>query len=218
LERLKTEFGARQTAALFCSVDEARYQPMPLGHRWDLGYLGTYSQDRQPALERLLLEPARRLPDKRFVVAGPLYPAEVNWPPNVERIEHLPPDLHPGFYNAQAWTLNITRTDMVAAGYSPSVRLFEASACGTPIISDPWTGLETIFRPEQDIVIARSSEDVVAALSMPEDARSRLGASGRARCLAGHTARHRAAEMEAAIRSGVGLRDAAPLENEGVLV
>ncbi len=176
LERLKTEFGARQTAALFCSVDEARYQPMPLGHRWDLGYLGTYSQDRQPALERLLLEPARRLPDKRFVVAGPLYPAEVNWPPNVERIEHLPPDLHPGFYNAQAWTLNITRTDMVAAGYSPSVRLFEASACGTPIISDPWTGLETIFRPEQDIVIARSSEDVVAALSMPEDARSRLGA------------------------------------------
>jgi spore maturation protein CgeB len=201
LQRLKTAFGARSTAPLFCSVDESRYRPIPVERRWDLGYLGTYSLDRQPALERLLLEPARRLPSKRFVVAGPMYPAGIVWPENVERIEHLSPDAHPAFYSAQAWTLNITRADMVAAGHSPSVRLFEASACGTPIISDPWAGLEMIFRPGREIVIAQSSDDVVAALSMSEDERAKLGAAGRARCLAGHTAAHRAAELEQAIQS-----------------
>jgi spore maturation protein CgeB len=218
LQRLKTAFGARSAAPLYCSVDESRYRPMAVERRWDLGYLGTYSLDRQPALERLLLEPARLLPETRFVVAGPMYPADIAWPDNVERIEHLPPDAHPGFYNAQAWTLNITRADMVAAGYSPSVRLFEASACGAPIISDAWAGLETIFRPGQEIVIAKTTEDVVAALSMPEDDRASLGASGRARCLAGHTAAHRAAELEAAIRSVPVAHRAAPLERyEGVL-
>ena len=199
LERLQSEFGARAAAALFCSVDEASYRPRLVSRRWDLGYLGTYSPDRQPALERLLLEPARRLPGKRFVVAGPQYPEDIPWPDNVERIEHLPPADHASFYSAQGWTLNITRADMVAAGYSPSVRLFEASACGTPIISDPWMGLESIFKPQEEIVVAPTSEAVVAALSIPEEDRLRLGSAGRARCLASHTAAHRAAELVTAI-------------------
>ncbi|MBW4022873.1 MAG: glycosyltransferase [Proteobacteria bacterium] len=218
LERLKTEFGAQRTAPLYCSVDETRYRPMVVSRRWDLGYLGTYSPDRQPALERLLLEPARRLPHLRFVVAGPMYPSAIVWPANVERIEHLPPEAHPEFYNSQRWTLNITRADMVVAGFSPSVRLFEASACGTPIISDSWSGLSTIFRPGQEIVLADGSDAVVAALSMAEDERARLGEAGRERCLAAHTARHRAAELEAVIRS---LRmpdpSATAARNEGVL-
>jgi spore maturation protein CgeB len=199
LDRLRRDFRARAAAALFCSVDETRYRPMTVARRWDLGYLGTYSEDRQPALERLLLEPARRRPDLRFVVAGPLYPAEIVWPANVERIEHLPPAEHAAFYAAQAWTLNITRADMIAAGHSPSVRLFEASACGVPIISDDWPGLETIFAAGREIVIARGSEDVLAALAMPEAARNKIAEAGRARCLAAHTAAHRATELEAAI-------------------
>jgi spore maturation protein CgeB len=199
LDRLQTDYGARAAAALYCCVDETRYQPMVVTQRWDLGYLGTYSPDRQPALERLLLEPARRLSAKRFVVAGPQYPSEIVWPDNVERIEHLPPDEHMRFYNAQRWTLNITRADMVAAGYSPSVRLFEASACGTPIISDPWPGLATIFRPQEEIVIAPTGEAVIEALAMPEEARAMIGSAGRARCLASHTATRRAAELLDAI-------------------
>jgi spore maturation protein CgeB len=201
LERLRAEFGARNPTVLYCSVDDSRYRPISVERRWDLGYLGTYSDDRQPVLERLLLEPARRMPERRFVVAGPQYPAGIVWPANVERIEHLPADAHAGFYNAQGWTLNVTRADMVAAGYSPSVRLFEASACGTPIISDPWPGLATIFRPQQEMVIAATSDAVVAALSMTEDGRVRLGAAGRARCLASHTAAHRAVELVTAIET-----------------
>ncbi len=199
LARLRREFSARDAVALFCSVDEARYRPQRVTRRWDLGYLGTYSEDRQPGLERLLLEPARRCPKRRFVVAGPMYPADIAWPANVERIEHLAPAEHAAFYAAQAWTLNITRADMIAAGYSPSVRLFEATACGVPIISDDWRGLETIFAAGQEIVIACDAEDVLAALAMPEAARDAVAQAGRARCLAAHTAAHRAAELRAAI-------------------
>lgn len=199
LNRLEQEFGARRAVALYCSVDPDRYHPLSADLRWDLGYLGTYSADRQPALERLLLEPARRAPEKRFVVAGPQYPTTIDWPANVERIDHLPPADHVEFYNAQRFTLNITRADMIAAGYSPSVRLFEATACATPVISDDWPGLDRFFDPGSEIIIAHSGNDSLAALALPDHQRQAIGAAGRARCLAGHTAQHRARTLEAAL-------------------
>ncbi|MFS2154528.1 MULTISPECIES: glycosyltransferase [unclassified Rhizobium] len=164
LARLENEYGVRKALALYCSVDAERYKNTSENYRWDLGYLGTYSPDRQPTLDKLLIEPARRLPHLRFVVAGPQYPDEIDWPANVERIEHLPPDDHPGFYSRQRFTLNVTRADMIAAGWSPSVRLFEASACLTPIISDHWRGLDELLPNGQAIVIAHRTEDVVDAL------------------------------------------------------
>jgi spore maturation protein CgeB len=182
---------------LYCSVDPELYYPESVRSRWDLGYMGTYSDDRQPALDRLLIEPAQAWPDGRFVVAGPQYPGTVRWPRNVHRIEHLPPKRHRSFYNAQHFTLNLTRADMIAAGYSPSVRLFEAAACGTPIISDFWDGIETLFEPELEILIARSSKDVLGWIrDVPEAERRRLGERGRARVLAEHTSAHRAAKLE----------------------
>ncbi len=155
LERLEREFGSPRALPLYCSVDPSLYFPESCERKWDLGYLGTYSADRQPPLEALLVEPARRWGDGRFCVAGPQYPADIAWPTNVSRIEHLPPARHRAFYNQQAFTLNITRADMVRAGYSPSVRLFEAAACGVPIISDWWDGLGTVFRPGEEILISR---------------------------------------------------------------
>ena len=198
LRVLETEFSARRTAALFCAVDPDQYRPTQTVDepRWALGYLGTYSSDRQPVLDRLLLEPARRRPDLRFVVAGPQYPADIQWPDNVDRIEHLPPASHADFYNDLCWTLNVTRSDMIAAGYSPSVRLFEASACGTPIISDEWLGLAEIFALGDELVTASSSDDVLYYLSLSNRDRRRIGMAGRARTLAGHTANHRAMELE----------------------
>lgn len=204
LERLSRQYGAREPQTLYCAVDPDLYRPLPREEppRWDLGYLGTYGADRQPALERLLLEPARRLPGRRFVVAGPQYPPTIAWPANVERIEHLPPTGHPRFYNDCRLTLNVTRADMVAAGYSPSVRLFEAAACGTPIVSDIWPGLETIFTPAQEILLAATPEDVVHAIQLPPAALARLGARARARVLAAHTAAHRARAVEAVLAAG----------------
>lgn len=195
LNHLERQYGSPAARALFCSVDEDAYRPLEVALRWDLSYLGTYSPDRQPTLERLLLEPARRMPDRRFVVAGPQYPADIDWPANVERIEHCPPADHAAFYSASRFTLNVTRGDMIARGWSPSVRLFEAAACATPIISDIWEGLDQLFVPQSEIILADGTEAVVAALSGGDA--GAMGRAAQARVLAQHTARHRAAELEA---------------------
>ncbi len=203
LRLLEQRYGARAARALFCAVDPSLYRPASrqAALRWHLGYLGTYSLDRQPMLERLLLVPARAAPGLRFVVAGPQYPDAIDWPDNVERIEHLPPADHAEFYNSQAWTLNVTRADMVAAGHSPSVRLFEASACATPIISDYWPGLHDLLAIGREIVVAETSAQVLDCLHWPEDRRRAIGQAARARVLAAHTASHRARTLEHLIDS-----------------
>jgi spore maturation protein CgeB len=197
LGRLEDELGARRALPLYCSCDPALYFPEEHATRWDLGYLGTYSDDRQPAVEALLLEPARRLPDRSFVVAGPAYPETIAWPANVDRFEHLPPGEHRAFYNRQRFTLNVTRADMREAGYSPSIRLFEAAACGTPIVSDDWPGLSAFFEPGREILLAATAADVERILrDVPEAERRRIGRRARRRVLAQHTAAHRAATLE----------------------
>lgn len=200
LDTLRDRFGAVRPRALYCAVDETRYQPLDSPRRWDLGYLGTYSDDRQPVLDRLLLEPARRLPHRRFVVAGPQYPADIAWPANVERLEHVGPADHAAFYAAQRFTLNVTRADMVAAGWSPSVRLFEAAACGTAVISDRWRGLTELLPEGEALLIADDAEAVIAALEHePEATTRRRAAIARRRVLTGHTGLVRAAELVAAL-------------------
>ena len=195
LDRIENRYGSPAARALYCSVDPEAYPALKIEKRWDLTYLGTYSDDRQPTLEELLIEPARKLPHMKFAVAGPQYPDSIDWPANVERIGHLPPAGHPEFYAASRFALNVTRADMIAAGYSPSVRLFEAAACGVPIISDRWDGIDTVLEPRHEILLASSRDQVVSLLGAHEDL-SRVGAAARRRILASHTAAHRAAELE----------------------
>ncbi|HLL90982.1 MAG TPA: glycosyltransferase [Tepidisphaeraceae bacterium] len=199
LDKLERQFGSPAARPLYCSVDPELYYPEPQTEvRYDLGYLGTYSADRQPPLDKLLIEPARQWTGGRFVVAGPQYPADIAWPPNVERIEHLPPAEHRRFYNAQRFTLNVTRADMIAAGYSPSVRLFEAAACGVPIVSDWWDGLDTVFDIGTELLVSRSPAETLAYLrETPESQRVAIGERARQRVLASHTAAKRAEELEA---------------------
>ena len=196
LNLIERTYGSPAARALYCSVDAEAYQPMDTPKKWDLSYLGTYSPDRQPTLERLLLDVARAMPDRRFVVAGPQYPDGIDWPANVERIEHLPPAEHAHFYSASRFTLNVTRADMIAAGWSPSVRLFEAAACATPIISDRWDGLDSLFVADREILLADATEDVMGALRGERGHSEALGHAARARVLASHTADHRAEELE----------------------
>lgn len=207
LDRIERELGAPLARPLYCSADPEVHRPSDVPTRWDLGYVGTYSADRQPALDRLLVEPARRLPAGRFAVAGPQYPRELSWPGNVERVDHLPPGAHAAFYAAQRFTVNVTRADMVRAGWSPSVRLFEAAACGTPVVSDPWTGVEAFFEPGRELLVARSAAEVLRILARTgEEERRALGARARRRVLAQHTAAHRVAELEAYVGEAQELR------------
>lgn len=197
LERLERRLKARRAVPLYCSVDPDLYFPKRNKELvWDLGYLGTYSDDRQPMVERLLLAVAVEEPERLFAIAGPGYPDTHRWPDNVAHRSHLPPKEHANFYNRQRFTLNVTRADMVRSGFSPSVRLFEAAACGTPIISDTWPGLDTLFRPGEEVLLARTTDDVLSYLrDLDEAERQAVGERARQRVLAAHTARHRAAEL-----------------------
>lgn len=200
LNYLMEYYGAPMAKPLYCSVDTNNYFPQECELVWDLGYLGTYSDDRQPVLEQLMLQPARSWSDGKFIVAGPQYPNTISWPANCKRIEHLAPEDHCNFYNSQRFTLNITRADMVRAGYSPSIRLFEAAACAAPIISDWWEGLDTIFEPGKEILVAYSAEDTLRyLLEMSNEERTEIADNARRRVLQSHTAAHRAAELESYI-------------------
>lgn len=197
LELIEGRYGSPRARPLYCSVDPELHCPLDVARTWDLGYLGTYSADRQPALDQLMLAPARRMPAQRMVVAGSQYPPEIDWPPNVGRIEHLHPHRHAAFYCGQRFTLSVTRAEMVCAGYSPSVRLFEAAACGVPIVSDRWSGLETFFAPGRDILVAERPEQVIAILSeLSEERRRDIAAAARKRVLSTHTGEDRAKTLE----------------------
>jgi len=197
LRRIEAEFNSPAARALYCSVDADMYFPVNDRIRWDLGYMGTYSADRQPTVDLLLCVPARRWKQGRFAVIGPQYPESIRWPANVRRINHLPPRRHRLFYNQQAFTLNVTRADMIAAGWSPSVRLFEAGACATPIISDWWDGLDTFFEPGREILIAHSADEALDYIRHTRAGeRAAIGHRARARVLAEHTADRRAEQLE----------------------
>jgi spore maturation protein CgeB len=197
LRRLESEYGARRARPLYCSVDPDVYAPLDVEERWLLGYLGTYSEDRQRTLDAMLVEPARQLPDRRFAVAGAQYPPGLGWPANVDRIAHLSPGEHRSFYASERFTLNVTRREMIRAGWSPSVRLFEAAACGVPVISDWWPGLDSFFQPEREILVAGSGAEMVRLLRrLPVEEARRIGIAARRRVLDEHTAGHRAVEVE----------------------
>jgi spore maturation protein CgeB len=198
LEGLQQRLGARAVAPLYGSVDPDLHRPVApvAGHRNDLSYLGTYAADRERVLEELFVEPARLRPDRRFALAGSQYPPDFPWTPNIFYLRHLPPADHPSLFCSSSWTLNITRAAMAAVGHCPSGRLFEATACGTPVVTDWWEGLDNFFEPSRDLVVARRTDDVIAALDMPADERARIGAAGRERTLDCHTAAVRARELE----------------------
>jgi spore maturation protein CgeB len=210
LDRLEQAFGARRARALYCSVDPELYYPDPQPMGFSLGYLGTYSDDRQPVVEELLFRPARALSTRSFIIAGAQYPDGLRWPENVCHLSHVPPSQHRSFYCAQRFTLNVTRREMVRAGYSPSVRLFEAAACGTPIISDRWQGLSTFFA-DGEILTATNHAEVEAYLRDLSDREcQRIAAAARARVLREHSAAQRAAELDQHVLEVLGVGPGRP--------
>jgi spore maturation protein CgeB len=198
LTELRTRLGARRVAPLFGSVDPGVHKPVALSEerRADLSYLGTYAADRQTRLEQLFVEPARRRPERRFVLGGSQYPSDFPWTPNMFYVWHTPPPAHPAFYCSSSLTLNVTRGAMAEMGYCPSGRMFEAAACGTPILSDDWEGLDTFFDPQEEILIARNTDDALGALELSPTELCRIGDAARARTLACHTAASRVMDLE----------------------
>jgi spore maturation protein CgeB len=203
LDELRSRLGARRVVPLYGSVDpDSHHQAPPVdGYRADLSYLGTYAEDRQAALNELFLEPARRLPGQKFLIGGAKYPPEFPWTQNIFFVRHVPPAEHAAFYCSSRLTLNVTRRPMAEMGYCPSGRLFEAAASGVPLLSDWWEGLDAFFAPGREILIARNTEEAVAALQLPAEHLRRIMTAARERTLQEHTAARRVGELERALES-----------------
>jgi spore maturation protein CgeB len=195
LDGVRRWLGARAVVPLYASVDATLHAPLGAAPSFDLAYLGTHASDRQALLERLLLEPARRREELAFAVGGAMYPAHLRWPPNVTCVGHVPPSQRASFYGAARLALHLTRGPMARYGHCPSARLFEAAACGVPVVSDRWPGVETFFAPGREILLAGDTDEVLAAIDRADLAA--IGAAARSRVLASHTARHRASELVA---------------------
>jgi spore maturation protein CgeB len=206
LDELRTRLGARRVAPLYGHVDPDVHRRVPPteAFRADLSYLGTYAADRQRALEELFIEPARRMPGTRFLIGGAQYPEDFPWTDNIWFVKHLPPPAHPAFFASCRLTLNVTRQAMAEMGWCPSGRLFEAAACGTPLLSDAWEGLDAFFRPGEEILVARTASDTVAALSTSDEELARMARAARERTLGEHTSERRAAELEALLEAAFG--------------
>ena len=207
IDELRSRLGARRVVPIYGSVDPAVHRPTaPLSHyRADLSYLGAYAEDRQGALEGILIEPARRLSGRRFVIGGAQYPAEFPWSENIYFVRHLPPDEHSAFFSSSRMTLNVTRRAMAEMGFCSSGRLFEAAACGVPILSDGWEGLDTFFEPDSEILVATTPEEAVAAIEQPDAALAALARAARSRALDEYTADRRARDLEAAVDRPAGV-------------
>jgi spore maturation protein CgeB len=197
LEQLRHRLGARRVAPLYGHVDPSVHGPSAARavYACDLSYLGTYSQDRQSSLRSLFIEAARRRPGQRFLLGGAQYPADFPWHSNIFFVWHLPPAEHAAFFSSSRLTLNVTRQPMRCMGWCPSGRLFEAAACGTAVISDAWEGLNAFYNEGSEILIARSTDDVIAALDLSDAEVGRIAAAARERTLAQHTSAHRADEL-----------------------
>lgn len=207
LEALQNRLHAKRVAPLYGSVDPDFHKPAePQPHyAADLSYLGTYAEDRQRAVEELLLEPARRLPGRRFLIGGAQYPHSFPWTGNIFFLRHLPPSEHPAFFSSSRMTLNVTRKAMAEMGYCPSGRLFEAAACGVPIVSDAWEGLDGFYTPGSEILLCHDREDVIRAIHLSDAELRSIAESARERTLAEHTATHRVMELEGALEGAYAL-------------
>ncbi len=197
LEALQSKLGARRTATLYGWVDPEAYHEVVSRAEFEsnLSYLGTYSADREATFKTFLLEPARSIANRQFTVGGAMYSQRQLWPNNIRYFEHVAPADHCAFYSSSYLTLNITRGSMAAMGYCPSGRLFEAAACGTAVLSDWWVGLDTFFKPAEEILIAESTSDAISAITSDQGELKAIANRARERALACHTARIRAERL-----------------------
>ena len=203
LLNLQSRLGAKRAVALYGSVDPIVHRPVTAreSYRAELSYIGTYADDRQAMLNALFLDPALRLPERRFLIAGAQYPPSFAWLQNLFFVRHIAPPDHPALYSSSRLTLNVTRRAMAQSGYCPSGRLFEAAACGTPVVTDCWDGLESFFQPGEEILVATQTDDVMAALELSDGQLRRIAGRARQRAIEEHCAARRARQLEAILAS-----------------
>src|SRR5579862_648479 len=137
------------------------------------------------------------------------YPPGFPWSPNIYFVRHLPPSEHAAFFASSRLTLNVTRRAMAEMGWCPSGRLFEAAACGAPLLSDVWEGMDHFFAPGEEIILARALDDALAALEIADDELRLIARRARERTLDQNSSARRAEQLVGLLEQA---RSAAHLE------
>lgn len=183
------------------AIDEQVFYPTSLSAEYavDLLFVGNPTFGREVGLQRLFFEVAKCCPQYRFLLTGADW-KEMALPDNVNYLGYVPSKLLPDLYCSARLVLNVTREEMASYGYAASLRLFEAAACGACIVSDSWAGLEEIFLPGEEILIANDTDTIVNYLYEIGQERSQaIGKNARDRVERNHTADMRISEFLALI-------------------
>jgi spore maturation protein CgeB len=190
--------GARRCVPVYNALDPATHFPAAPDPRFagDLGFLGNRLPDREARVEAFFIEPARRMPERRFLLGGAGWESRA-LPPNIRAIGHVYSHQHNAFNATPLAVLNIARDSMASTGFSPATRVFEAAGAAACVITDAWAGIELFLEPATEILVARDGREVMEHLGAltPERGRA-IGERARARVLAEHTYARRAALVD----------------------
>jgi len=168
----------------------------------DLVWIGNWGDDERTAeLYEFLIEPVKELQLKTRV-HGVRYPKEAIASlaaANIEYAGWLPNYEVPQIFSRFKLTIHIPRRPYVKALPGiPTIRVFEALACGIPLISAPWNDIESLFTPGKDFLIANTGEEMkrhLQDLLQDEQKRKELALHGRQTILTRHTCTHRVDEL-----------------------
>jgi spore maturation protein CgeB len=201
-------FGARRCVPIYNALDPATHHPVPPEARFeaDLAFLGNRLPDREARVEEFFLDPATRLPARRFLIGGNGWETKA-MPPNVRHIGHVYTREHNAFNTSPLAVLNIARDSMATTGFSPATRVFEAAGAGACLITDAWVGIELFLEPENEVLVARDGKDVAEHVTRltPERAQA-IGEAARARILREHTYSRRGAEVDRILKQEAALQ------------
>jgi spore maturation protein CgeB len=200
------DLGAKLCVPIYNAVDAETHHPVPpvARYRADLSLLANRLPDREARIREFFFEPAQRLPESKFLLGGSGWSHD-SQRPNVSVLGHVPTAQHNAFNCSARAVLNVSRDSMASVGFSPATRVFEAAGAGACIITDAWRGIEQFLEPDDEVLVAASSEEVAAHLgSLTEQRARQLGEAARRRVLAKHTYGIRALEVEGILAHGAG--------------
>jgi spore maturation protein CgeB len=217
------KLGAKNCHPIYNALDPDTHHPVDADGRLacDLVFVGNRLPDREKRVEQFFLRAAELAPEMNFILGGEGWGGK-SIPANVRWIGHVGTGDHNRVNCSARMVLNVNRESMAHVGFSPPTRVFEAAGAGACLITDHWQGIEAFFVPEQEILVAKSAEDIVAHLRRSDAATAAsIGEAMRERALADHTYELRAHQVEVILRasrrdrhpSNVGEEDVAPMEN-----
>ena len=198
--------GARECHVIYNALDPLTHHPVPpvAGFTADCALLANRLPDREARIEEFFFRAAGLLPRRRFLLGGNGW-HDKPMPANVRYLGHVGTEQHNVFNCSPTTVLNVTRDSMVANGWSPATRVFEAAGSGACLITDAWDGIADFLAPGDEVLVAADGADVARYVDTTDPSRAReIGRRAAERVRRCHTYADRAAQVDALLRARLG--------------